>query len=212
MSSSTFIYKNSQTGGHQTKLTPTDILAQDFFENVIQNNQFDTAPTPDETEKYVGEYLKTVPLPPINTQQYSIRDLNTTNSTDTEMRTYQKEITDVFKKNWPAGEKQNELVIISKAFSNDDPTVLEDLTEVISIYNNAQKGSLVVKVPEKFAKEHLNVVNSLGTYIQTLQMIQGTYTQDQVDGLAGLKSLLTNRNNLTDSMADLRILLINTIR
>ena len=202
---------NTSPNTPQEKLTHTDVLARDFFTQLVKANQSGTQITADNADQFVSDYLKTAPLPVINQNQYSAKDLMIIDSNDANMRAYQTAITAVFTKNWPSGAKQNELIVLSDTFSNNDPKALDGLSTVISIYNNALQGSLKVSVPHQVVTEHLLVVNALSAYIQTLKMCQQAYT-DTISGIVGLNALMQNRSNLTDSMAILRLYLINSIK
>lgn len=192
-------------------LTSTDIFARDFFTQIVNADASGDKITADNADQFVSDYLKTALLPTINPKQYTEKDLKIIESNNANLRNYQTAITDVFTKNWPSGDKQNELLIIRETFSNDDPTALNSLSGVISIYNNALNGSLAVAVPQQAVSEHLDVVNALSAYIQTLKMIQLAYT-DSISGMVGLKNFLINQQNLTYSMASLRLYLINSIK
>ena len=189
-------------------LTPTDVFARDFFNQYLKINQSGANITADNADQVASDYLKSAPLPTINAKKYTVNDLVTTDSNSATMRNYQSKITAVFTKYWPTG-SSNEMLILKQTFSDNNPTALDRLAGTISIYENALKGSLTVSVPKTAVTQHLAVINTLNIYIQTLKMIQLAYT-DPISGLVGLNAFLTNQANLTNSMANLRIFLINS--
>ena len=189
-------------------LTPTDVFARDFFNQYLKINQSGANITADNADQVASDYLKSAPLPTINAKKYTVNDLVTTDSNSATMRNYQSKITAVYTKYWPTG-SSNEMLILKQTFSDNNPTALDRLAGTISIYENALKGSLTVSVPKTAVTQHLAVINTLNIYIQTLKMIQLAYT-DPISGLVGLNAFLTNQANLTNSMANLRIFLINS--
>lgn len=192
-------------------LTPADVLARDFFIQIVKTNQSGNKITADNADQFVSDYLKTAPLPIINKNSYTANDILITDSNEINIQNYQTAIMAVFTKYWPSGNAQNEMLILNETFSNNNPKALDGLSNIISIYENALKGSLSVAVPQKLATEHLAVINALSAYIQTLKMTQLAYT-DSIDGMVGLGALLENRQNLIVSMANLRLSLINTVK
>lgn len=192
------------------KVTYTDILVQDFYSQLQRANQSNLIITTNNADQFVNNYLKSAPLPTINHNTYSTSSLIIVSPTNSNLRDYQTAVASIFSKNWPIGEDQNELIIIADAFSNGDPKTLNRLSKVITVYNNALVGSLNTPVPQQIIHLHLSVINSLSTYIQTLKMIQVSYI-DPIIGIVGVNLLTDNRSKLTDSMAVLRLQLINTV-
>jgi hypothetical protein len=117
-------------------LTATDVFARDFFTEFLKKNEEGVEITADNAEEFITDYVKTAPLPTINKQTYSLKDLDIISPTVANLRNYQSNITSVFTRNWPSGDAQNEMLIMSESLSNDNPTALDSLTKVISIYKN----------------------------------------------------------------------------
>jgi len=193
------------------KLTSTDVFARDFFAKYAQLNQSGVAITSDNANQIVSDYLKTAPLPAIDAKQYTLNDIPLIDSSMTNMRNYQTEYIAVFTKYWPTDPKNNEMYILQQAFANNNPTAINGLTSIISIYQNALNADLSLAVPKLAAAGHLNVVNALSTYIKTLQMIRNSFT-DPISGYVALNVFPTNQSNLVFSMANLRIYLINSTK
>jgi len=192
------------------KTTATDIFARDLFSQVVKLSQSGVTVDQSNADQIASDFLKTAHIPNINAQQYTVSNLTIIDSSATNMLTYQNAIIAVFTKNWPAG-KDSEMLILKQTFTDKNPDALNNLSNTIGIYKKALNESLSLKVPQLAVAKHLDVINSLSTYIETLKMIQLTYS-DPLSGIAGLKVFTANRINLTTSMADLRIYLINTLK
>jgi hypothetical protein len=192
------------------ELTATDVFARDFFAQYMKLNQSGVKVTSDNADQIASNYLKSAPLPNVAAKKYVVNDLKITNSSATDLLNYQNAITAVFTKYWPT-EDTDEFGILYETFSKDNPATLSKLSETIAIYKNALDNTLALSVPQTVVTEHLAVVNALSVYIETLKMIQLAYT-DPISSLAGLKVFTTNNTNLTTSMANLRIYLINSIK
>ena len=205
----TFIVNNTDTTNSE-KPTATDIFSRDLLAKILKLKQAGITVDSSNSNQIVGDYLKTAPLPTINQNTYSLKDIISTDSSRISLQKYQTDITSVFAKYWPTS-NENETLIIQNALTNDSPTALNGLTEVITAYQNTLNYSLKLSVPQSAIQKHLSVINALSAYIQTLKMIQLEDT-DPVSGMTGLKWFLTNRTNLFTSTANLRIFLINSLK
>ena len=192
------------------KLTATDVFARDFFTQYAKLNKSGVAVTTDNAGQIATDYLKNAPLPTINAKQYETTDLTLTDSNTATLRSYNDAITAVFAKYWPS-DKTSEMTILQEAFSNNNPKALSGLTSIIAAYQNTLNNSLTLAIPKLAAGGHLNVLNALSNYIQTLKMIQNAFI-DPVSGLVGLNSFQDNQSNLIVSTADLKIYLINNVK
>jgi hypothetical protein len=164
--------------------------------------------TPDNADQIAGDYLKSATLPNITAKQYEQKDLILTDSDKTHTANYQTAMAAIFAKYWPSG-KTNELTVMQQAFTNDDIKAIDGLAPIISAYQNTLNNLLTLPVPKLIASLHLNVINSLSTYIQTLKMIQMTST-DPLSGLVGLNAYQNNFANISVSLATLRVYFINS--
>jgi hypothetical protein len=201
--------KNNVTPTAAENLTSTDTFARNLFAEVVKLNKSGVTVTPNNASQIASNYLKTAPLPKIVAKQYTASDLKIIDSSAANLKSYQSAITAVFTKYWPTG-KDNEMLILQQTFSVDNPQALDNLSNTVAIYQKALDGCLALNVPQLATVDHLNVLNALSTYIQTLKMIQMAYT-DPISGTVGLNAFTTNRAKLNVSMANLRINLINTL-
>lgn len=196
------------TSTEKENLTLTDAFARNFFAEYMNLQQSGVKITTDNAEKIAGDYLKNATLPSVSAKQYNQTDLLLTDSDKTHIANYQTAMAAVFDKYWPKG-KTNELAIMQKAFAGDNTKALIELAPIISAYQNTMDNILTLSVPQLAVSIHLNVLNSLATYIQTLKMIQLTDT-DPLGGLAGLNAYQNNYANVSVSLVNMQRYFINS--
>lgn len=204
------------TGGSTTtspsdqKLTLTDTFARDFFTNYMNLQQSGVKVTSDNANQIASDYLKTAVLPSITVKQYTEADLSLTDSDQTHIKNYQNALATILAKDWPAG-KTNEFTIMQQAFTNNNTEVLSNLTPIIAAYQKTFDETLSLSVPKLAASLHLNLINSLATYIQTLKMIQMAGT-DPLSSLVGLNAYQNNYSNVWTSISNLHLYFINSLK
>jgi len=198
------------TSTEPENLSLTDTFARNFFTQYVNMQQSGTKVTVDNAESVAKSYLKTATLPTVTAKQYSANELTLIDSNQTSLKNYQQTLAGIFNKYWPAG-STNELAIMQKAFVNNNPNALADMNKVIAKYQEVSKGLLSTPVPKLAVSLHLNMINTLSTYIQTLKMIQLAYT-DPLSGLVGLNEYQTNQANVLVSIANLRVYFINNLQ
>lgn len=198
------------TSEEKENLTLTDTFARSFFTQYMNLQQSGVKITSDNADQIAGDYLKNATLPSISAKQYTSSDLSLVDSNPNTLASYQTSITAIFAKYWPTG-KVNELSIMQQSFTNNDTKALDEMTAVISAYQNILNNTLALSVPKLAVSLHLNVINSLATYIQTLKMVQLAYT-DPLSGLVGLNAYQDNRSNALISIANLRAYFINSLK
>ena len=198
------------TSKDEENLTPTDAFARDFFTKYMSLQKSGVQVTSDNADQIASDYLKSSTLPGISAKQYSQKDLLVTNSEKTDISIYQQTMSSIFTKYWPSG-KNNELTIMQQSFSKGDTGALVQLAPTISSYQTILDKSIVTPVPKPALALHLNLINSLSTYIQTLKMVEGTYT-DSLSGLVGLNAYEKNNANLFVATTNLRLYFINSLK
>lgn len=198
------------TSTEKENLTLTDTFARNFFTQYMNAQESGTKITPDNADQFASDYLGTTPLPDITVKQYAQTDLSLTESNQANLKSYRDAIVAIFAKYWPSG-KTNELSIMQQAFVNNDTKALVGLTPIISAYQNTLNNVLALSVPRLAVSLHLSVVNSLAIYIQTLKMVQLSFT-DPLSGLVGLNAYQDNNANVQVSLANLQMYFINNLK
>ncbi len=204
---------NSADNSTSTKenLTPTDVFARDFFAQYVNLKESGVTVTADNASQIASNYLKNAPLPTIQAKQYTTNDIKIVENTPAGLSGYQEAFIADFTKNWPNDPNNNEMLVLKKTFGDNNPSAIDGLSGIITIYERALNTFLLIQVPRSAVTQHLSVLNSLSTYIQTLKMIQSAFT-DPMSGYVALNSFMTNQSNLIISMANLRIFLINSLK
>ena len=206
------IAKNTSatTTAEKENLTLTDSFARNFFTQYANLQQSGVKITAENAGQIASDYLKSTPLPTITAKQYGTSDLYLTESDKAHIQNYRDALTAVFAKDWPNG-NPNELNILQQAFVNNDQKALNNMPIIIKKYQNTLQDSLALAVPKLATTLHLNLVNSLSTYIQTLRMIAVAYS-DPLSGLAALNVYQTNQANVLVNMGNLQIYFINSLK
>ncbi len=111
---------------------------------------------------------------------------------------YGENLGTVLRKNRPAIVK-NEVEIITKALETNDQSKIEELQEIIIVYNNITNDLLKMKVPKTFVKAHLDMINGSKGITLALKKIQGVFG-DPIQGLPTLQIYSQGANTLTKSL------------
>lgn len=111
---------------------------------------------------------------------------------------YGENLGTILRKNRPAIVK-NEVEIITKALETNDQSKIEELQEIIIVYNNITNDLLKMKVPKTFVKAHLDMINGSKGITLALKKIQGVFG-DPIQGLPTLQIYSEGANTLTKSL------------
>lgn len=111
---------------------------------------------------------------------------------------YGENLGTILRKNRPAIVK-NEVEIITKALETNDQSKIEELQEIIIVYNNITNDLLKMKVPKTFVKAHLDMINGSKGITLALKKIQGVFG-DPIQGLPTLQIYSEGANILTKSL------------
>ncbi len=111
---------------------------------------------------------------------------------------YGENLGTILRKNRPAIVK-NEVEIITKALETNDQSKIEELQEIIIVYNNITNDLLKMKVPKTFVKAHLDMINGSKGITLALKKIQGVFG-DPIQGLPTLQIYSQGANTLTKSL------------
>ncbi len=195
------------------KLTATDAFAQGFFVKYSQLQQQGTTVTSDNAGQIASDYLQSTQLPAVKTTLYTKNNLSLVSTDQASLKAYKQNLVVLMNKYWPNAQN-NEVNILQQAFSSESQTVdgptLAKLQPVIDAYIKVRDGMLAMSVPTLAESLHLGVVNSLSTYITTLQMILPA-VDDPVTALSGLNVYQSNQANVSVNLANLQVFLTKNI-
>lgn len=181
----------SKVAGDKTKtpdqtatepLTLTDQLARDFLENYLRlKGLADGSELKSEERQSILESLL-YNLPLINLpNSYSLSKISTFPANDKEtIFSYLKEVGGVILGSQDI--KVNELVVVRDALTREDENELRKLAPIIAAYENAVKNLLSIKAPEKYARLHLDLANSINNLRRAIILMQNFF-KDPVQGL-----------------------------
>lgn len=100
------------------------------------------------------------------TPVYTIKNIQTTKTTNTSLVTYKNEISEVLQKN---KEASYEIDIFTKGLETGDFSDFSKLQEIAISYKNLSKKLLLVRVPVGVASYHLQIVNSINGYSRAIE-------------------------------------------
>ena len=95
--------------------------------------------------------------------------------------------------------REYELVSFSRAVREQNDAGIPELKETAAIYKRIKQALVLVEVPPSVAREHLAVVNSVGSLATTVSLM-GRWTGDPITGLSYLDSFITAENALSENV------------
>jgi hypothetical protein len=91
--------------------------------------------------------------------------------------------------------REYELVSFSRAIRNKNYTGVPELKEAATIYKKIKNALVLVEVPPSLAREHLAVVNSVGS-LANIVSLMGRWNGDPITGLSYLDAFLAAEDSL----------------
>lgn len=115
---------------------------------------------------------------------YSRLEIITVPTTDESVRAYGNRIMEIVRDR--SINNEHEMVILERALSKNDPTILEELRPIQTVYEQIIKDTLLVPTPDEFVKEHIDMLNANEAILTDLIAMQKTFT-DPLYALARTK-------------------------
>lgn len=145
------IYLNEETAA-TTSMTKTASLAAELATlSLAGNKQPDKAALNDLSTRLAADSMD---------EQYDRTDIRITNNNDADsLRRYGNRVAEITFEYAPPKGTENELVILNRAMSTNDTTVIEKLEPIIVSYEGMLSAMLVTEVPSNLVKEHLSLIN-----------------------------------------------------
>jgi len=168
----------------EEKLTPTDIVARDFFSKYVEAKQSGK----ELDEKTQGDIVSSVINRPglitATAKLYRKNDISVSeDNSEKSLRAYGNAMGLIFKNtaNW----KEDEITIMQDAILKNNEKRLSDLDPVITGYQSILTQSLKVSVPSKAVDAYLMYINSLSSIVTSLKTMKETF-KDPVSSLVFL--------------------------
>ncbi|MGI9118384.1 MAG: thrombospondin type 3 repeat-containing protein [Minisyncoccia bacterium] len=164
----------------------TDILSKQLFATVNAIKANNTL-NPEESYKEIADSVAQFVTDNPNTDATNItsKDIQIVPVNTETKKTYAKSISSLntfFGKNTYIG---TETKILYYALVNEDPTHLEDMDPIISDYENLAKKLTNIKVPQTYAADHIQLINTIYLISASLKETKSLFS-DSVVGIRGL--------------------------
>jgi len=179
------------------KLTPTEVMAREFFSRYMELSQVGLARDPQSQAELVGEVLKNgivLAAPKV----YTLKDILVTADTSQQsIRKYGNEIGTIFQKNQYEG--RDESVIAKESVDEDDPEILKEIDPIIASYKKIIDGLLKTPAPRGMEVMHLNFVNAMSHFLFNAESFRRTDT-DPLRSLQAAAGYLEAGESLFDAL------------
>jgi hypothetical protein len=161
-------------------LTPTDIVARDFFSKYLEAKQGGKEIDEKTQEQIIASVISRPDL--IATAKvYTKNDLSVQDKNDdATLRNYGNSMGLIFKNT--ATWKESEITIMQDALNRNDEKRLNDLDANIKGYQSLLDQSLKVTVPSKAVEVHLRYINAYSKIVMSLKAMKDTF-KDPVSSL-----------------------------
>ena len=173
-----------------TESTLTDTVSTAFISNYLalkQNGNLNSTSAQDLIDKtisYIGQNSSQVTK--ISESQLNVVADNGNQS----IMDYGENFGNIIKNNTHK-EVENELEIIMDAMNSKDSLKINELNNIIAVYEKTFHELIKIPVPKTFVKVHLNLVNSINGIYLALTEIKNVFS-DPIRGLTALKNYKEN--------------------
>ncbi|MDZ4284389.1 MAG: hypothetical protein U1A28_01015, partial [Patescibacteria group bacterium] len=150
-----------QTASEDPYTPPTTVtgrFAEQFLETIVRSSAGKDM-TDDEQAKLINQSIGAL-AGETRDALYTRADIRIVAQSDlAALRAYGNELSDILVKNSTTNE--NELVILERAVTQNDPDALKALGPIAQAYQGMVKGLLVLATPSDLAKRHVDLINAL---------------------------------------------------
>lgn len=109
-------------------------------------------------------------------KQYTSADIRATSNNDIEsLRRYGNAVAAITFEYAPPKGTENEMVILNRAMSRNDATILQKLQPTITSYEGMVSAMLVTEVPSSLVREHLSLINVYNAVLNDLRSFENVF-------------------------------------
>ncbi len=192
--------------GEDTKYTPPTTLTgkfseaffQDYLDGKIKGQDF-SDPT-----AFVNTAVAAIEEN-VQSKKHSSSELVVVPNSFDAIRNYGNEVGNILKIH--SRNNENEAVILQKALSANDPTILDALVPIRTAYESALSDLLQMNVPLALAQAHINLVNAFEAILTDIMAMQVAFT-DPLYALARAKGYLDDSQQLFNAFQGITGILI----
>ncbi len=166
------IATSSLQGEEWNPTTLTEQFSVAFFEEVVSNETYGPlSDTNDEIVTAATEALVQQAVDPL----FTAKDITVAGASDTEsLRFYGNALADILLKHPYTG--ASEMVVLQNALRANNPALLAELAPIENAYRAMVVDMRLLPVPEAYATEHLNLLNSYFAIANDISAMQGVFT------------------------------------
>lgn len=192
--------------GASATLTPTDMVARDFFARYMELTQ--TGLTGDKASQLelIGEVVKSgmvLAKPKI----YSQNDILVSSDDSKEaIRKYGNEVGALFIK-YSNPNARNEVIIAKESVDQEEPEILKEIDPIIATYKNILTGVLKLSPPRTLTTIHLGLVNSLSILYFAADSLRNL-EKDSLTGIQGSSVWLSGATGLNAAFNSLKAIFV----
>lgn len=191
------------TAAQTENLTPTDIIARDFFSKYAQAKQ-NGQPLDSIAEQQIASSVLIHQNLISQPQQYIERDLPVKKTdTNEDLRKYGNQVGEIMKKTLTWNEDETQ--IINSALDANNEKKLDELNPIINGYQSFLDQLLKTEVPRKALDTHLSLINSVSKIIASLKAVKNVF-KDPVSALVLFGKYPENITSLHRAFIDAKAL------
>jgi len=187
----------STTPDSETYIPPTTFtgkFSEAFFKDYM-DGKMNGADFSDPTA-FVGEAVDAIDA---NTQnkKHTRLELTVVSDTSDSIHAYGNDVARILMAH--STENENEAVILQKALTANDPTLLEKLAPIQKVYQDYITGSLAISVPQSFGGVHIDLLNAYESILADISAMQIAFN-DPLLTLARMRGYQTHAKELYTAM------------
>lgn len=196
--------KLSETASSKTPtedLTPTDLLARDFFARYMELRQAGLSQDSQSQIEVAQQVLKNG-LVLATPKVYGASSIKVKNdSSPTSVKKYGNDMGNVFITY--SINSRNEAVIAKESLEKENPELLKEIDPIITSYKNILNGLLKIEVPQEMVSIHLNLVNAMSGVLFSAESFRKSGA-DPIQGVQGTVQYLASSRNLSAAFNSLK--------
>jgi hypothetical protein len=182
------------------KLTPTDVLARDFFAKYLELKQIGISDDKLNQQELINNTLSKIVFEKPKTYTIDSIIINQDNSNEG-VKKYANEIAYIF--NTYSIDSRNEAVIAKDAIQRNDPNILKELDPMIESTKKIVDSILKTSVPGVLSINHLNLLNAMNAGLFINQSLRKS-ASDPVSGLQAINIYQDSLTNAQNAMIGIR--------
>lgn len=184
------------------KLTATEVFSRNFFTKYAELRQSGLNNNANAVESVTNQLINESLDKMDGAKVYNLKDIKIDpNANDTQsIRNYAESLMNILGKWMP---DKNEAEIVTNALENDNMELLKDIDPIIANYKTILTKIKTLKVPEKLAIQHVNLINGISMQIYNAEVIRNI-EKDPLPALNGIKHELDSIQKVSEAVQSMK--------